>query len=336
MSKLLSSDFPCGVCTKKDAEIEECPVYQYRFKVFGRRCPRQEPNESTVVAEEVAADQYLELPLELIYWKEPIRKAVRQEDIENMAMSLRLHKQIQPVVVKPADEEGRYEGVVGRLRYEGAKHAHLKTVLARVHQFKSQMEVREWQLVENLHRRQLTELERDDAYKELYDLTKQERSGVYKEHIVNDMAKKIEELTGEKPSEKTIWKRIQIAEELPERVKRTLKSLTGESFGVRHAEQLLRLKDMPDKQVKFAEEFAATVIKGKPMTVENLKKKVDDLIMPPKPKEPVFTCFFCGAKLSMEKLEKKIEEFDKDPVLHVVVKERYGEVLKIDEKREGS
>lgn len=56
--------------------------------------------------------------------------------------------------------------------------------------------------MENLHRRQLTELERDEAYKELYDLIKQERSGIYKEHIVNDMAKKIEELTGEKPSEK--------------------------------------------------------------------------------------------------------------------------------------
>lgn len=105
-------------------------------------------------------------------------------------------------------------------------------------------------------------------------------------------------------------------------------------LGVRHAEQLLRLKDMPDKQVKFAEEFAATVIKGKPMTVKNLKKKVDDLIMPPKPKEPVFTCFFCGAKLSKEKLKKKIEKVEEDPVLHVVIKERYKEVLSINEKRE--
>jgi ParB family chromosome partitioning protein len=287
-----------------------------------------------MVVAELEGDQYLEIPLELIYWKDPIREVLKHQDIVDMASSLRLHKQIEPIVVKPPNEDGRYEGVIGRLRYEGAKYAHLETILARVHQFKSQREVREWQLVENLHRRQLTELERDEAYKELYDLIKQERGGVYKEHVVKDIAKKIEELTGERPSEKTIWKRIQIAEELPNRVKEILKSLTGESFGIRHAEQLLRLKDMPEKQVEFAEEFAATVIKGKPMTVKNLKKKVDNLITPPKPKGSVLTCFFCGAKLSDEKLRKRIKEVENDPVLYSMVKGRYGEVFNIDEKGE--
>lgn len=284
--------------------------------------------------EAVEGDQYLEVPLELIYWREPIRDVLKHQDVVDMASSLRLHEQIEPIVVKPRDEDGRYEGVIGRLRYEGAKHAHLKTILARVHRFKSQREVREWQLVENLHRRQLTELERDEAYRELYGLIKRERGGVYKEYVVKDMAKKIEGLTGEKPSEKTIWKRIQIAEELPDRVKETLKSLTGESFGIRHAEQLLRLKDMPEKQAEFAEEFAATVIKGKPMTVKRLKEKVDRLIMPPKPKQPAFTCLFCGAKLSLEKLRKRIREAEKDPALYSVVKERYGEVFSDEERKD--
>lgn len=48
-----------------------------------------------------------------------------------------------------------------------------------------------------------------------------------------------------KPSERSVWKYIQIAEELPEEVKQ--KTLNVESFGVGHAEQLLRLKDMPEK-----------------------------------------------------------------------------------------
>lgn len=323
----------CRDCRKTDREVEGCGVRLVQFSVYGRKCPREEPSEPKVVAE-LGGDQYLEIPLELIYWKEPIRAILKQQDIVDMASSLRLHQQIEPIVVKPQDEEGRYEGVVGRLRYEGAKHAHLKMILARVRQFKSLREVREWQLVENLHRRQLTELERDEAYKELYDLIKQERQGVYKEHVVKDMAKKIEELTGEGPSEKTVWKRIQIAEELPDRVKKTVKTLTGESFGIRHAEQLLRLKDDPDKQLEFAEEFVATVIKGKPMTVKNLKKKVDNLIEPAKPKGPIFACFFCGAKLSEEKLTKRIKEIQRDPVLYSVVKERYGEVFNIDEEGE--
>jgi ParB/RepB/Spo0J family partition protein len=304
-----------------------------QFSVYGRKCPREEPSKPKVVAE-LEGDQYLEIPLELIYWKETVREVLKQQDIIDMASSLRLHQQIEPIVVKPPDEEGGYEGVIGRLRFEGAKHAHLKTILARVHQFESIREVREWQLVENLHRRQLSELERDEGYRELYDLIKQERSGVYKEHIVKDMAKKVEEFTGERPSEKTIWKRIQIARELPEGVKKTVKSLPGESFGVKHAEQLLRLKDDPDKQLQFAEEFAATVVKGKPMTVKNLKKKVDNLIEPPKPKGSVFTCFFCGAKLNGEKLRKRIREVEEDPVFYSVVKDRYGEVFNIDEKGE--
>jgi hypothetical protein len=102
MSKLSSLDFACANCEKSDAEIEECRIYQYKFKVFGRRCPRQGVEEPIVLAEDVAGDQYLELPLELIYWREPVRRAIKQEDIQNMAMSFRVHKQIQPVVVKPA------------------------------------------------------------------------------------------------------------------------------------------------------------------------------------------------------------------------------------------
>jgi len=322
----------CRDCRKTGREVEECRIRLVQFSVYGRKCPREEPSELKTLAE-LEGDQYLEIPLELIYWKEPIREVFKHQDIVDMASSLRLHQQIEPIVVKPLDEDGRYEGVIGRLRYEGAKHAHLKSILARVRQFNSLREVREWQLVENLHRKQLTELEMDEAYKELYDLIRQERGGVYGEHVVKEMAKKIEQLTGEGPSEKTIWKRIQIAEELPDRVKETLKSLPGESFGAKHAEQLLRLKDDPDKQMKFAEEFVATVIKGKPMTVKNLKRKVNNLFKPQKPEKPIFTCFFCGAKLSEEKLTKRIKEVEEDPTLYSMVKERYGEVF-ISEKGE--
>jgi hypothetical protein len=56
--------------------------------------------------------------------------------------------------------------------------------------------------------------------------------------------------------------------------------------------------------------------------------------MPPKPKGPLFTCFFCGAKLSEEKLTRRIREVEEDPALYSVIKERYGEVFNIDEKAE--
>jgi len=330
MSELLSSDFACANCKKKDAEIGECRIYQYKFKVFGKRCPRQGLEKPKVVAEDVAGDQYLELPLALIYWKEPVRTAIKQEDIQSMAVSLRVHKQIQPVVVKPVDENSLYEGVVGRLRYEGAKHARLKSVLARVHCFESSRQVLEWQLAENAHRRDLTEIERDDALARLHALHREEKGGVYDKAIVNSIAKTIEEQTGEKPSEKTVWQRIEIAKNLPEEVKKTL---NVKSFGVGHGIQLLRLKDEPEKQLQLASEFADSVTVGKPMTVRKVKERVDQVLGISKPRAlPEITCVLCGKPLSEEKLRERLELIKENVELYEPVRKAYEGVL---ENREG-
>ncbi|MBO3755205.1 MAG: ParB/RepB/Spo0J family partition protein [Candidatus Brockarchaeota archaeon] len=330
MSGLLSQDFACADCQKSDAEIEECRIYQYKFKVFGKRCPRQGLDEPKVLAEDVAGDQYLELPLELIYWREPIRTAIKQEDIQNMAVSLRVHKQIQPVVVKPADENGMYEGVVGRLRYEGAKHARLRSILARVHRFESSRQVLEWQLAENAHRRDLTEIERDDALARLHALHIEEKGGVYDKAIVSSIAKTIEEQTGEKPSEKTIWQRIEIAKTLPEEVKKTL---NVKSFGVGHGVQLLRLKDEPEKQLQLASEFANSAATGKPMTVKKFKERVDEVLGVSKPRAlPEITCIVCGKPLSEAKLRERLELIKENMELYEPVRRAYEAVL---EKREG-
>ncbi|MFQ6076647.1 MAG: ParB/RepB/Spo0J family partition protein, partial [Candidatus Bathyarchaeia archaeon] len=235
----------------------------------------------------------LELPTELIYWKDPIRKDIRREDVDDMATSIMCHGQIQPIVVTGPDEEGKYEGVCGRLRYEAMKRFPGRPILARVHQFKSAREKREWQLAENLHRRGLTTLQRAEAYLELYESMREEFGGVHDKHIVSTIAKRQEELTGEKaPAERSIRKYIQVSKDLPEEVKKTV---IDDRFGIAHAEQLLRLKGMPEKQLDLAEEFAK-----EPMTVQKLKKRVDEILNPPEPKpSPIdtglkFECPICG------------------------------------------
>jgi len=324
MSKPTSPDFACAGCTKKGREIEECRIYQYKFKVFGKRCPGHGPEEPKVVAE-VAGDQYLELPLELIYWKEPVRRAIKQEDVQSMAMSFRVHKQIQPVVVKPADAEGKYEGVVGRLRYEGAKHAHLKAILARVHRFESSRQVLEWQLAENAHRRDLTEIERDDALARLHALHREEKGGVYDKAIVSSIAKTIEEQTGEKPSERTVWQRLEIAQNLSEEVKKTV---NVNSFGVGHGIQLLRLKDKPEKQLQLASEFADSVTLGKPMTVKKAKERVNQVLGISKPRTlPEIACVLCGKPLSEAKLRERLELIKENVELYESVRRAYEAVL---------
>jgi hypothetical protein len=232
-------------------------------------------------------------------------------------------------VVKPADENGMYEGVVGRLRYEGAKHARLKSILARVHHFESSRQVLEWQLAENAHRRDLTEIERDDALARLHALHREEKGGIYDRAIVSSIAKTIEEQTGEKPSERAIWQRIEIAQNLPDEVKKTV---NVNSFGIGHGVQLLRLKDEPEKQLQLASEFADSVTVGKPMTVRKVKERVDRVLGISKPKTlPEITCILCGKPLSEEKLRERLELIRENVELYEPVKRAYEAIL---EKRE--
>jgi len=234
-------------------------------------------SESVVGEEKLLVDEVKLVPLSSIVWRSPIRDFT-DEDIKNMAASLRIHGQIHPIICKPPDENGIYEGVCGRLRYEGAKRACIPEILVRVHKFESESEVKAWQLAENLHRKELTAIQRAEACKQLYEKLKEEVGGVKDKHIVGTIAMMEENLTGEKPSEKTVWQYIQIANELPEEVK--AKTLNVQSFGVGHAIQLIRLKDKPDKQFELVEEFMDSVARRKPLSFRQFKKKIDQILKP--------------------------------------------------------
>jgi ParB family chromosome partitioning protein len=242
-------------------------------------------------------DYYEELLLDSILWKDPVRKAVREEDIQNMATSFVCHGQIEPIVVKPTGKNGLYEGVVGRLRYEGAKHANRSTILARVHQFRSDSEVLEWQLAENLHRVDLSAIDKAEAYRQLYEIHRETVPEAKSIDIVSSVAKSLEEFTGERPAEKTIFHYLKLASDLPEETKNLL---TGETkFGVRHGLEILRLKEDPAKQQELVEK---TLHEG--WTVQKLKREVDAVI-DPKPRKPprenidlgfVFDCKYCNER----------------------------------------
>jgi len=222
------------------------------------------------------SDEFKLVSTSLIFWRTPIRDFT-DDDIENMASSMMIHGQIQPIVVKPPNVEGLHEGVCGRLRYEGAKHAHRPEVLARVHNFEDEAEVLEWQIVENLHRKDLTAIQRGEAYTQLYDLRRKELGGVKDKSIVAGIAESIERQTGEKKAEDIIGRYIQIAKELPEKIKKKIGFKSD--FGLAHARQLLRLKDKPKMQLELAEKFVR-----KPMTVQSLKQEVNKILKPPPPR----------------------------------------------------
>jgi len=192
-------------------------------------------------------DELKEIPLEDIYWLDDTD--ITEEQIRNMATSLMVHGQIEPIVVTGPDENGKYRGVVGRLRYEGMKkrwenEPEGKTILARVHKFKNELEIKMWQLAENLHRRRLPAMQKAKQLKALYDIMREEYG---EEATIQTLANAIEDMTGEKESVKTIHHYLSLTRLEPE----VQEILTREKWPLRWGLELLRIKD-PKKQVETA------------------------------------------------------------------------------------
>jgi len=209
-----------------------------------------------------------------------------------MALSLMVHGQIEPIVVTGPDENGKYRGVVGRLRYEGMKkrwenEPEGKTILARVHKFEDELEIKMWQLAENLHRRQLPPMQKAKQLKALHDLIRKEAG---EEATIQTLAAAIEDMTGEKESVKTVQHYLSLTKLQPE----VQEILTRENAPLRHGLELLRVKN-PEKQVDLARRAAE-----EGWSLSDLKWKVDEVTAEER------------RKRRDEQLKKKAEELEKE------------------------
>ena len=236
------------------------------------------------------SDLHIEIPLNDITW--PDTTDISEQQIHDMATSILVHGQVEPIIVCPHNEQGKYRGVCGRLRYEGMKYRWRgepedKTILARIHQFKDKPELKMWQLVENLHRREVTAMQKAKQYRELFDLMKTEHK---EEATLTTLATAIEDCTGNKESLKTIQHYLSLTN-LPTQAQDIL---TSEKMPLRYGLELLRIED-PKRQVKAAEEIRkrpdqfrnAQAVKGLVETYitdqqrdkqrKRLKKKVEEL-----------------------------------------------------------
>ncbi len=89
------------------------------------------------------------------------RMVWNEEDLEELAASIRANGVIQPIIVRPF--QGAYQLIAGERRYRAAQMASLTSVPALVRKVNDE-ELFEWSLVENIHRRDLNAVERAKAY----------------------------------------------------------------------------------------------------------------------------------------------------------------------------
>lgn len=104
------------------------------------------------------------------------RREMDEGALDSLADSIRTHGVVQPLIVRPLEEEGAFEIVAGERRWRAAQTAGLTDVPVRVLEG-TERELREVSLVENIQREDLSSLEIAAALTELiqnHSLTQEE------------------------------------------------------------------------------------------------------------------------------------------------------------------
>ena len=96
------------------------------------------------------------------------RKTFNQEKFDELVQSIKTQGIIQPIVVTPKGEDGRYFIVVGERRWRAAKALNMQKVPAIVKSMEKK-EVMEAALIENIQREDLNVVEMAEAFKKLMD-----------------------------------------------------------------------------------------------------------------------------------------------------------------------
>ena len=115
-----------------------------------------------------------------------------QELLEELADSIRVNGVVQPVVVRPAEEAGRYVLILGERRCRASKMAGKESVPAIVRRV-SEQQAAEMTVIENLQRQDLNCLEQAEAFRLLskeFNLTQEQigaRVGMSRESVSNYM-----------------------------------------------------------------------------------------------------------------------------------------------------
>lgn len=96
------------------------------------------------------------------------RQAMDETALNQLAASIRADGLMQPIVVRPAGEAGKFELIAGERRWRAAQLADVETVPAIVRDIDDQ-QAAEWALIENLQREDLNAIDRAEAFQRLAD-----------------------------------------------------------------------------------------------------------------------------------------------------------------------
>ena len=155
------------------------------------------PDSSVGIANMAQADTRLPLTMHLAISdidKNPFqtRYVLKDDALEELTNSIKANGVLQPIVVRPAKEDGRYILILGERRLHASKMAGRNTIPAIIRRV-SEQQAAEMTIIENLQREDLSPLEQAQAFRVLseeFKLTQTqigERIGLSRESVSNYM-----------------------------------------------------------------------------------------------------------------------------------------------------
>ena len=263
---------------------------EHKIRESARKKGTSDPG-NTAQEDGTAGEQMVKVALIEPNQSQP-RKKFDQEQMEELAESIKLHGVLQPLLVQKKD--GLYEIIAGERRWRAAKLAGLKEVPVVIRQYTPQ-ESMEVALIENLQREDLNPIEEAKAYQRLI-----QEFGLKQEEIAAKVAKnrttitnamrllKLDEGIQNMVIENVISSghaRALLGLEDPEMQLKAAKMIMEDKLSVRETERLVKRlireaeeKDKPKKQEKNInfiyqnlEERMKTVM-GTKVTIHNKDK----------------------------------------------------------------
>ena len=228
---------------------------EHKIRESARKKGTSDPG-NTAQEDGTAGEQMVKVALIEPNQSQP-RKKFDQEQMEELAESIKLHGVLQPLLVQKKD--GLYEIIAGERRWRAAKLAGLKEVPVIIRNYTEQ-EIVEISLIENIQREDLNPIEEAQAYKRL----------LTEFHLKQDeVAERVSK------SRAAVTNSIRLLK-LNEDVQRMV---VDEMISTGHARALLAVEN-PEEQYNLAQR-----IFDEKLSVRDVEKLVKNLHKPAKPKK---------------------------------------------------
>ncbi len=239
--------------------------------------------EDSIDDEATHLEEVRQIPInEIVPNRYQPRTVFAEDKIKELALTIRTHGIIQPIVVRQFTDN-QYEIIAGERRWRAVQTLEWETIPAIIKEF-NDAETASVALIENLQREELSAIEEAYAYARLLEL-----HNLTQEALAQRLGK----------GQSTIANKLRLLK-LPEEVQQMLmlKKLTE-----RHARALIPLKD-PEKQIKLMQDIIE-----KQLNVKQTEDRVDKILELEKEKKrpkPKFKAVSRDMRIAMNTIRQSL------------------------------